>query len=493
MADAKDILGFGGKKETGAEKALALLERNGKRKKGGGKGGSKESLRMKEGGSSNSNSNAPLRPKTGKEKEVYSLTGFLPTLVPTHSLALKKKRVVRRRAVPWVWRPFHSSAVSHHLRLYHWTKASQSPSADYPFSRFNRKVNIVRYTDEEYARYLRSSSWSRHETDHLLLLLQRFDMRFYIVADRLRPRRTVEEIKGRYYFIAKTVSGAREKDSKKSNTSSSSSTTLSLSSASSVSVGGSLSGASISATTGEREKEKEKEKLPSFPWKTTGKVIRMAGISEDPGVGIEDWKRNMVMFSYDAAKERERKKQNDALQRRSLGEVQKEEELVKEYKRIESTFKTINKDRKRVVKASQELLASGGDLEKRGRGRKRKWGEEREKEKSGESRGNRGGNFLRSTKIYPPATSTSKSALRIDAALEELSIPKAITPSARVGSAYVSLRDEVGTLIELHAQLARAEYQVDLLRKLVEGSSKSLSSSCAPDVLSSATPSASKS
>ena len=119
----------------------------------------------------------------------------------------------------------------------------------YPFSRFNRKIEIVKYTDEEYNKIVAplSTDWSKEETDHLFKLCERFGLRFIIISDRYdsytdsedtKPNadqkkvkkrdakakdkenkknkkmdglqgkyseRTVDEIKERYYSVAKAV------------------------------------------------------------------------------------------------------------------------------------------------------------------------------------------------------------------------------------------------------------------------------------------------
>ena len=109
----------------------------------------------------------------------------------------------------------------------------------YPFGRFNRQVDLIKYTDKEYKEVIENSEfnngdWSKLETDHLWRLLERFNLRFIIVADRfeevsddedkLKKRdqkakdkqkhkngikkyseRTVDEIKDRYYIVSKAI------------------------------------------------------------------------------------------------------------------------------------------------------------------------------------------------------------------------------------------------------------------------------------------------
>lgn len=48
------------------------------------------------------------------------------------------------------------------------------------------QAQVFRYTNEEYEQLLRSDSngWSREETDQLMELCDRFDLRFPVMADR---------------------------------------------------------------------------------------------------------------------------------------------------------------------------------------------------------------------------------------------------------------------------------------------------------------------
>lgn len=66
-------------------------------------------------------------------------------------------------------------------------------------------MDVPTYTDNQYNQHLKSDDWSREETDHLMDLARRFDLRFIIMADRYdAPRftkRSVEDIKDRYYKI----------------------------------------------------------------------------------------------------------------------------------------------------------------------------------------------------------------------------------------------------------------------------------------------------
>lgn len=148
--------------------------------------------------------------------------------------------------------PFTNNARSDGLVLRHWRKqpepvhqAAEVPEApeeqadgqpreeppqsleqEYPFSKYNIKARVPRrYTDEEYDQRLRNDDWSRQETDYLMDLVEEYDLRWVVIADRydyqpqeqpqngdaetnataLVPatqRRTMEQMKARYYAVA---------------------------------------------------------------------------------------------------------------------------------------------------------------------------------------------------------------------------------------------------------------------------------------------------
>jgi DNA methyltransferase 1-associated protein 1 len=144
--------------------------------------------------------------------------------------------------------PFKNAARSDELVLRHWQRkrdagkliaqteptdggiddkkepeVSKSKEEDvYPFAKYNVKAQCPkRYTDEQYNKHLRSDNWSREETDYLMDLVQEYDLRWVVISDRyeyppnpsasdgestaLVPavrRRTMEEMKARYYTVA---------------------------------------------------------------------------------------------------------------------------------------------------------------------------------------------------------------------------------------------------------------------------------------------------
>lgn len=153
-----------------------------------------------------------LKKPDGVSREVYALTGGLPPVMPALDTAsLKKRHPISSKKISWQWLPFTSSARKDNLQLYHWVKIVDGvpPSGDYYFARYNKSIDVVRYTEEEYNRIPYDPKWSKQETDQLFDLCEQFDLRFIVIADRFNPPRSVEELKSRYYSAAKAVVLAR--------------------------------------------------------------------------------------------------------------------------------------------------------------------------------------------------------------------------------------------------------------------------------------------
>ncbi|MCO5589090.1 hypothetical protein L7F22_043056 [Adiantum nelumboides] len=189
----------------------------------------------------------PKKPD-GVSREVYALTGGLPPIMPALDTSFLKKRPIAsnkkenqkvrfqrcrslgrkmeekeierkkidtrygtRRWITWQWLSFSSSARKDNLQLYHWVKLVDGvpPTGDYFFARYNKSIDVVRYTEEEYKKIPVDPKWTKQETDQLFELCEQFDLRFIVIADRFHPPRTVEELKSRYYSAAKAVVLAR--------------------------------------------------------------------------------------------------------------------------------------------------------------------------------------------------------------------------------------------------------------------------------------------
>ncbi|XP_043687174.1 SWR1-complex protein 4-like isoform X1 [Telopea speciosissima] len=152
------------------------------------------------------------RKPDGISREVYALTGGLAPLMPSIDIShLKRRSHSDKEKITWRWLPFTSSARTDNLQLYHWVRVVNDvpPTGDYSFAKYNKAVDIVKYSDEEYDKHLTDPMWSKAETDQLFDLCERFDLRFVVIADRFPSSRTVEELKDRYYTVSREILIAR--------------------------------------------------------------------------------------------------------------------------------------------------------------------------------------------------------------------------------------------------------------------------------------------
>jgi len=118
----------------------------------------------------------------------------------------------------WRWLPFTSSARSDGAKFHHWAKVSNklaSPSSnekeeDYAFARFNKKIKIWDYSNDEYENYFKDDNWTKQETDQLLDLCKRFDLRFIVIYDKFDSDKTIEDLKDRFYSIQSKLTELRD-------------------------------------------------------------------------------------------------------------------------------------------------------------------------------------------------------------------------------------------------------------------------------------------
>ena len=72
-------------------------------------------------------------------------------------------------------------------------------------------MDPIRYTDDEYSNLLTNTKWSRSETDYLMYISHRYDMRWPVIADRYDfvPTRPLAEIQERYYEVTSKLNTKR--------------------------------------------------------------------------------------------------------------------------------------------------------------------------------------------------------------------------------------------------------------------------------------------
>ena len=159
------------------------------------------------------------KPK-GMSREVFALlvadsqssgVPLAPTDAPEEAFKAKRTHIIG-----WEWRRFNHSGradakMEKGLKLGHWQK-NNDKSTDYAFARFNKKVKVLSYDDDEYTKHLAHPAWEKAESDLLFELCRRFDLRWPVIHDRF-PKgstpRTMEQLKERYYDMCRKLLAAR--------------------------------------------------------------------------------------------------------------------------------------------------------------------------------------------------------------------------------------------------------------------------------------------
>ncbi|KAI7748439.1 hypothetical protein M8C21_007597 [Ambrosia artemisiifolia] len=104
------------------------------------------------------------RKPDGISREVYALTGGVAPLMPSVDVnQLKKRHQPENEKITWEWLSFTSSARKDDLKLYHWVRVVNGtpPTGDYQFAKYNKSVDVIKYTDEEYEKHLTDPVISR--------------------------------------------------------------------------------------------------------------------------------------------------------------------------------------------------------------------------------------------------------------------------------------------------------------------------------------------
>ncbi|KAG0232191.1 swr complex subunit [Actinomortierella wolfii] len=120
----------------------------------------------------------------GISRELYGLIGNNVSTVAFNNPGYKPKLNLRTRAVSWTWRPFVNPMRDDDLVLHHWQKTMTDPNEEYYFARYNKIINLQEYTPEEYTKHLQDPDWTMEETAYLWDLCRRFDLRWVVIQDR---------------------------------------------------------------------------------------------------------------------------------------------------------------------------------------------------------------------------------------------------------------------------------------------------------------------
>jgi DNA methyltransferase 1-associated protein 1 len=104
---------------------------------------------------------------------------------------------------------------SRYPKLMHWVQYKDRKKV-FMFKKFDIPLEMPTFTSEEYDLYLShlDTSWQKDETLYLWDLLEHYELRFYVVYDRYESSkygvsRTIDEIKHRFYSIARQLAEVR--------------------------------------------------------------------------------------------------------------------------------------------------------------------------------------------------------------------------------------------------------------------------------------------
>ncbi|XP_063680113.1 DNA methyltransferase 1-associated protein 1-like [Bolinopsis microptera] len=292
----------------------------------------------------------------------------------------------------WQWKPFKNSARSDNLSLLHWKRCDDT-SSDYPFAKYSVKREILMYTDEQYNGVLQQPGWTRANTDHLIELANKFDLRFVVMQDRwdkhIHGTRSVEDLKDRYYSIQYRLDKLRDSES-------------------------------------------EKPKRPL----------------------------------YDADHERLRKEQLEKLYSRTREEVEEEEYLIEELRKIEIRRKEREKkqqDLQRLIKAADQLTETGPSNKKKKASATKKKEEETRSWRIQDKPLNAGVS-LRSAKTKQALQVGLKKSKLVEQILTQLEVGVSPMPTEEITGQFNELRNDILFLLELKIAQETLQFDIQALK-----------------------------
>ncbi|KAK4684807.1 DNA methyltransferase 1-associated protein 1, partial [Tremellales sp. Uapishka_1] len=159
----------------------------------------------------------------GISRELYALIGNnAPALAEVQAVKYRERPKVKTKKAKWEWTKFKPAAREDSLQLGHWVRVTdEEPNASVEyFGKFNlHGPSVLEYSQFEYDQHLVDPDWTSHETTYLFDLLRTYDLRFVIAADRYEyagpkgvdpvKKRSVEDIKDRYYTICRRLTRTR--------------------------------------------------------------------------------------------------------------------------------------------------------------------------------------------------------------------------------------------------------------------------------------------
>ncbi|XP_033636516.1 DNA methyltransferase 1-associated protein 1-like isoform X3 [Asterias rubens] len=369
---------------------------------------------------SKKNHESTFKRPEGMHREVYALLYSdnkicrdPPALIPSDSnqgYKQMKAKLGRSKVRPWKRMSFTNPARKDGAVFYHWRRVADE-GKDYPFARFNKEVSVPLYTSQEYQLNLHDEKWTKQATDHLFDLCNRFDLRWVVVHDRFDytsyGKRSIEDMKERYYSIINKLSKARADPS--------------------------LSNRAAQVYDAEHER-KRKEQL-----------LRLFNRTQEQ---VEEEEMLIAELKKIELRKKEREKKTQDLQK-LITAADNNAELRRTERKI--TKKKIqlpqSKSRKELEGSSKQILETGGikfpDFKQ-------------------------SGVYLRSQKMKLPSSVGQKKTKAIEHLLDELGIPIQPMPTEDISLLYNELRSDMVLLYELKLAHANCEFELQTLRHRYE-------------------------
>jgi len=145
---------------------------------------------------------------TPVSRELSALVGHHVSVAFERATALKAKPNLHKAVGKWIWTKYINPARNDDLTLSHWVKENTEEET-INFADYNKTVDVLEYTDEEYEKYLKADrDWDKDETDYLFDLCRKYDIRWTIIHDRYNWKdktRTMEDLRDRYYSVNKKI------------------------------------------------------------------------------------------------------------------------------------------------------------------------------------------------------------------------------------------------------------------------------------------------
>ncbi|KAG0284974.1 swr complex subunit [Linnemannia gamsii] len=334
------------------------------------------------------------RKPDGISRELYGLIGNNVSTVAFNNPTYKPKLNVSKKAVNWTWRPFVNPSRDDDLILHHWEKTRTDPNEEYRFYKFNKSINLISFSPEEYTSHLKDPDWTMEETSYLWDLCRRFDLRWVVIQDRYEwPPQEADRLALQYYNgnnlvisenganatkkegedtpmkdATAAVSGSGDSSVKTTPGVDTSTTTGATTAATTTAATTTASGSKPTAATASTSKTvanitpaktRSMEDL-KHRYYTVNRILTKIRMS-DASQAVEK-AQLLSSMAYDKNREIERKKNLEILNTRTPEQIEEEEALYLEARRIDQNEKKITRERENLLRLlnTRDIYGPGG-------------------------------------------------------------------------------------------------------------------------------------